>query len=295
MLVWYRTIERMRDRMRCAVESDRHRIVRQFEKHHGYPPDLEDPKTWNEKIQCMKLYDHNPLFTRCADKYRMREVVEEAVGSQYLVPLLGVYDDARTIDFRELPDAFVIKANHGSGWNLIIRSKSECDERAIVTRCNKWLARNYYVNHREWQYKNIRPLLVVEELLLDDEGRIPADFKVQCFDHGRGEPVIVVDKGRFTRHTRDHYDAQWNRLDLTYDFPQSKEGVDRPRVLEKMLSLARRLAEPFAYVRVDLYVVHEKTYVGELTFSPMSGYCGFDPEETDLEWGARFTVPTRDS
>jgi hypothetical protein len=285
----------MRDRVRCAVESDRHRIVRQFEKHHGYPPDLEDPKTWNEKIQCMKLYDHNPLFTRCADKYRMREVVEEAVGSQYLVPLLGVYDDARTIDFRELPDAFVIKANHGSGWNLIIRSKSECDERAIVTRCNKWLARNYYVNHREWQYKNIRPLLVVEELLLDDEGRIPADFKVQCFDHGRGEPVIVVDKGRFTRHTRDHYDAQWNRLDLTYDFPQSKEGVDRPRVLEKMLSLARRLAEPFAYVRVDLYVVHGKIYVGELTFSPMAGYCGFDPEETDLEWGARFTVPTRDS
>ena len=295
MLLWYRTIERMRDRLRCAVESDRRRIVREFEERLGYPPDLEDPKTWSEKIQCKKLYDHNPLYTRCADKYRMREVVEETAGSQYLVPLLGVYDDARKINFSELPDEFVVKANHGSGWNLMIRGKSDCNERVLITRCNKWLAKNYYVNHREWQYKNIRPLLLIEEMLVDDEGGIPADFKVHCFDHGRGEAVIGVDKGRFTQHTRDHYDDQWNRLDLTSMFPQSAVGVSRPSMLGEMVSLARQLAEPFSYVRIDLYVVQGRIYVGEITFTPDAGYSWFVPEETDLEWGARFPVPSRDS
>jgi len=290
MLFWYRTMQRLSDSLRCAFESDRRRVVRQFTRSHGYPPNLAEPTTWSEKLQCRKLYDHNPLYTRCADKYRMREVVEEVAGSQCLVPLLVVHDDARKIDFSQLPDRFAIKANHGSGWNLIIRSKSECDEWAIIIRCNKWLAKNYHVNHREWQYKNIPPLLLVEELLVDDEGEIPADFKVHCFDHGHGEAVIGVDKDRFTRHTRDHYDDQWNRLDLTLKFPQSEVGVNRPMVLDKMLSLARRLAEPFAYVRVDLYVVQERIYVGELTFTPEAGYGRFAPEEVDLEWGARFPL-----
>lgn len=290
-----RTFERLRGVVACAWESDRTRIVRQFKDGHGYAPNLVQPKTWSEKIQCRKLYDRDPFYTRCADKYKMRQVVDEAAGNQYLVPLLGVHEDARKIDFGRLPDRFVIKANHGSGWNLIIPRKADCDERAIVTRCNNWLAKNYYLNQREWQYKNIPPLLLVEELLADDGGAIPADFKIHCFDRGRGEVVIGVDKDRFAEHTRDHYNERWNRLDLTFKFPQSEAGVSRPVVLEEMLSLARRLAEPFAYVRVDLYVVRGRIYVGELTLTPEAGYTPFVPAGTDLAWGARFTIPTRDS
>ena len=290
-LFWYRTIERSRDWIRSALVSDRRRIFRQFEKRHGYPPDLANPKTWSEKIQWIKLYDRNPLYTRCSDKYRMREYVAEKAGEQYLVPLLGVYDDAAKIDFDALPESFVIKANHGSGWNLIIRDNGTgLDRRAVIKRCNKWLARSYYVNHREWQYKNVAPRLVVEELLLDDEGNVPADIKIHCFDRGRGDVVIGIDSARFSRHRRDHYDEQWNRIDLTFAFEQSDDGVARPKMLEQMVGLARSLAEPFRYVRVDLYALRDRIYVGELTFTPGSGYDPFVPEAADRDWGERFSV-----
>jgi hypothetical protein len=287
----YRAVERTRDRIRCLRESDRDRIVRQFTESHGFPPDLEDPKTWSEKIQWMKLFDHDPLYVRCSDKYRMRDYVTETVGDRYLVPLLGVYTDAREIDFDALPTGFVIKANHGCGWNLFIRDKkTDLDRRAVVSRCNKWLAKNYYVNHREWQYKQIVPRLVVEELMLDNEGNVPADFKVHCFDHGRGDVVIGVDRGRFARHTRDHYDQHWNRIDLRFAFDQSEQGTERPELLEEMVALARQLAQPFRYVRVDLYSLRARVYVGELTLTPGSGYDRFVPETMDRDWGDRFFV-----
>jgi len=291
MLFWYRTIERTRDKIRCAIEGDRACITRQFTKGHGYPPDLDNPNTFNEKKQWIKLHDHNPLYTRCSDKYLMREFVAEVVGEQHLVPLLGVYDDARKIDFDALPAGFAIKANHGSGWNLIIRDKNkDFDRRAVVTRCNKWLAKNYYVNNREWQYKNIKPLLVVEELLLDSRGELPADYKIHCFDHGRADVVIGVIHGRFANCKHDIYDERWRKLDVSFNYPQSEEGVPRPEPLPEMVGLARRLAEPFPYVRVDLYVLGDRIYVGELTLTPGSGYHRLVPESTDLEWGSRFQV-----
>jgi hypothetical protein len=239
----------------------------------------------------MKLHDHDPLYTLCSDKYRVREHVSRVVGDQHLVPLIGVFDDARKIDFDALPDRFVIKATHGSGWNLLIHDKSrDLDRSAVVKRCNKWLAKDYYVNHREWQYKNVRPQLVVEEMLLSEGQEIPEDIKIHCFDHGRGEIVIGIDTGRFVEHTRDHYDEQWNRINLEFAFPQSREGVAPPRKLEEMVELARRLAEPFRYVRVDLYCTGGRIYVGELTFTPGSGYDPFIPEEIDLDWGGRFEI-----
>jgi hypothetical protein len=290
LLAVYRRIEQIRDFLRCARESDEQRVVRQFTEGHGYPPDLQDPKTWSEKIQWMKLHDHDPRYTRCSDKYRVRQYVEETVGPEHLVPLLGVCDDARQLDLERLPPRFAVKANHGSAWNVLVLDKQHQDRNALVRRCNKWLARNYYVNHREWQYKNIEPLLVVEELLTDEEGRLPADFKIHCFDHGRGEIVCGVDRGRFDRHTRDHYDERWNRLDLKFKFPQSDEGLPRPALLEPMVSVARRLAAPFRYVRVDLYAVRGRIFVGELTFTPGSGYDPFVPERWDADWGGRFAI-----
>jgi hypothetical protein len=290
----YRAYERTRDRIRCALESDRNRICRQFEESHGHTPDLERPKTWSEKVQWMKLYDHDPLYTRCSDKYRVRDYVAETAGDRYQVSLLGVYDDARKIDFDALPESFVIKANHGCGWNLILRNKeTDLDRRAMVKQCNKWLAKNYYTNHREWQYKDIPPLLVIEKLLLDERGNPPTDCKIHCFDHGRGEVVIGIDRDRFTRHRRDHYDEHWNRIDLTFKFQQSESGSPRPEKLEEMVSLARRLAKPFRYVRIDLYTVESRIYIGELTFAPGAGYDPFFPEEVDRDWGDRFEVSAR--
>jgi hypothetical protein len=290
-LFWYRIIERSRDWLRLRLTSDRRCVMRQFEARHGYPANLDHPETWSEKIQWIKLYDRNPLYTLCSDKYRVRDYVAEHAGKQHLVPLLGVFDDAAKIDFDALPEQFVVKANHGSGWNRIVRDNGKgLDRRTLVSRFSKWLARSYWVNHREWQYKDIAPRVVVEQLLLDDRGEVPADIKIHCFDHGRGEVVIGVDSDRFGRHRRDHYDIDWNRIDLTFAFPQSEHGVPRPSRLDEMTDLARALARPFRYVRVDLYLVGERIYVGELTFTPGSGYDPFVPEAVDRDWGGRFSV-----
>jgi hypothetical protein len=291
MLALYRKIEQIRDFARCLRESDEQRIVRQFTRYHGRPPDLTTPTTFNEKIQWIKLHDHDPRCTRLSDKYDVRSYIEQTVGESHLVPLLGVYDDARAIDFASLPDQFAVKANHGSDWNVLVRDKSRCDRRALVKRCNKWLARNYYVNNREWQYKDIEPRLVVEQLLTDDGGNLPADYKMHCFDHGRGRIVCGVDRGRFARHTRDHYDERWNRLDLQLKFPQSEDGVPRPSALPEMIDVARRLAAPFRYVRVDLYLLRDRIFVGELTFTHGAGYEVFVPEKWDRDWGARIPLP----
>jgi hypothetical protein len=142
----------------------------------------------NEKIQWRKLYDRNPVYTLCADKYRVREYVRERVGEACLVPLLVVASDPHEVDFSRLPDRFVLKANHGCGWNEFVWSRERLDERASVARMDRWLRSNFYRRHREWQYKHIAPLILIEELLTDRHGALPVEYRFFCFD---GAPATV--------------------------------------------------------------------------------------------------------
>lgn len=244
--------------------------------------DIDSPETFNEKIQWLKLYDRNPLYSQLADKYLVRDYVTSKIGEEYLNPLFAVYDNHREIDFSSLPNAFVLKANHGSGEILIVKDKTTIDERKVRAICRKWLLKNYYHAGREWVYKNIIPKIVCEHLLTDDDNQIPFDYKVFCFN---GEPCFIqVDVDRFENHTRIFFDSQWQEQDFELAYKRPDKHIDRPYHLEEMMNLSRKLAVNIPFVRIDFYAL-PKLVFGEMTFYPGNGFEHFYPPEWDLKMG----------
>lgn len=290
-----RRIQRLKEGLELLWESDEQRIRRKFRRVFGRQPDLESPKTFNEKILWLNLNDRRPVKTVCADKYAVRDWVSERIGDQYLIPLVGVFEDARDIDLDSLPDGFAVKATHGSGWNLIVHDKKQLDWTAETHRLNDWLASSYYPYLREWQYRDIRPRLVIEELMLDEHGRIPSDYKLLCLTGAEAQTIIVeVDLDRHTRHSRNMYDLDWNRLPFRLTYPASDEHVPRPDRLDEMVEVARSLSRGFPFVRVDLYSTAEGLRFGELTLTPDGGGGRFEPPEWDRRLGDLIELPTAD-
>ena len=267
-------------------------IVRyRYRKRRGRSLSLRRPETLSEKIQWIKLYDHKPIYTELADKYTARRHVEAMIGKQYLVDLYGVYETVGQIDFDALPDAFVLKAVHGSGWNILCPDKNALNREATLATLDGWLHTNYYDHSREWVYKDIPPRIVCEEFLRTEDGRDLADYKLFCLN---GEPRIVqVDLDRFHGHRRNLYDTDWNRLPFGIGYPPSPEDVPRPETLEEMLRLARRLSSLALLMRVDFYWHGGRIYFGEMTFYPGNGLETFDPPEYDRVYGAMLTLPGR--
>jgi len=288
-----RAVRRLREGLKLLWESDEARVRRKFRRQLGREPDLDHPRTFNEKILWLNLRTRDPRWVTCSDKVAVRQVVRERVGEGCLVPLLGVFEDPDDIDLEALPDRFIIKAAHGSGWNLIVRDRDSLDWNAARRQLRWWLASNYHAHKREWQYRRIPPRLVVEELLLDEAGRIPSDYKVFCLRRGPEQTVFFqVDMDRFTDHRRNYYDLEWNRLPFQkVDAPNSPHDVPRPERLEEMVRVARALAGDFPLVRVDLYGLRDRVYFGELTFSPDAGMAVFDPPDWDLRLGELIGLP----
>lgn len=248
---------------------------------------LKNPQTLNEKIQWKKIYDRRPVYTLCADKYEVRNYVKERIGEKYLIPLLFYTNNPNKIDFDKIPLPFIIKANHGSGWIFIIKNKKEINKKEIIERCKKWLESNIYFIGREWQYKNIKPKILIEKLLLDEEGQIPKDYKFHCFN-GEVE-FIQVDTDRFENHKRGFFDINWRLLPFTWSPKKNNrpkyelnKDINKPKKLREMVEIATTLSKNFDYVRVDLYFVNNKIYFGELTFSHEDGFAPFFPEKYDL-------------
>ncbi len=232
--------------------------------------DIDHPQTFNEKIQWLKLYDSTPIKTRLADKYMVREWVKEKIGGEYLIPLLGVYDRFEEIDFNRLPDQFVIKCNHGCGYNIIVKDKSQLDLVAAKLKVDKWMCENFAFKWGfELHYRDINPKILVEQYMDDNTGDL-RDYKYTCFD---GIPEFIwVDSDRHTEHRRNLYDLSWTQLpykvNTKYDtFP----SPPKPDCLEEMTKLARILSSGFPYVRVDFYVINGRIYFGEMTFTSSSG------------------------
>jgi len=253
---------------------------------------LKRPATLNEKLQWKKMHGYEPFHTTISDKYAVREWVAERAGERYLVPLLAVVDDAGRLDLAQLPQACVIKTTHASGQNIIVRDKDLVAERELKARLRRWMSHNQYDLTREPQYRDIKPRLIVEQLLTDGEGNIPMDFKLHCF-HGAVE-MIQVDIDRFTDHRRNFYDVNWQLLPFTWCFwkknrPLWPNGrvVGRPESLEEMVALARTLSKGLDYVRVDLYNCNGRVYFGELTLHPGGGWERFDPPSYDLFYGRK--------
>ena len=249
----------------------------------GYPCDLADPKTFNEKIQWLKLNERTELHTQCADKLAVRQFVKERLGDQYLIPLLKVFDNSEQVSVDEIGrSSFVIKTNHDSGTVFIVKESKEVDFPLIKSKLKQKLSTNYYPKNREWQYKNIKPKVIVEQLLLTERGDIPNDYKVHCFN---GKPKFIqVDTARFSNHQRAIFDVDWNLVDVEYVYEMAK-GVCKPASLTEMLRCAERLSEGFSFARVDFFDCDGKLFFGEISFHPESGFGKFKPSSFDRAWG----------
>lgn len=253
----------------------------------GYSLNLSNPKTFNEKLQWLKLHDRNPEYTIMVDKYAVRKYIADTIGEEYLIPLLGVWDNPDDIDFDALPNQFVLKCNHNSGLGMCIcKDKAKLDIAKVKAELRKGLKQDYYLTCREWPYKNVKRRIIAEKYMSDEGNEELSDYKVLCFN---GEPKLIeVHKGRFYgNHTADNYDEFWNKTDIEqYDLPKSDKIMPKPVFLEEMLHLSRLLSKDLIHVRVDWYFTNNRLYFGELTFFDGSGYnlfCG-DADELLGSW-----------
>jgi len=249
---------------------------------------LDSPKSFNEKIQWLKLYDSTPEKTRLADKFLVRDWVKARIGEQYLVPLLGVWDRFDDIDFDSLPNKFVLKTNHGSSWNVIVNDKESLDMEATRYKFNSWMKKNFaFCNGLELHYKNIVPKIIAEEFLESDKDL--NDYRFFCFN-GVIE-LIWVDMFQHENRIRNIYDKEWTLLPVIKQYPNNPEIDVRPTNYEKMMQLAQELSKGFIFVRVDFYEVKGKIYFGEMTFTSCSGYGDFLPETFNYELGEKLKLP----
>ena len=251
---------------------------------------IDNPQTFNEKIQWLKLYDTTPIKTKLTDKYLVRGYISDRIGDEYLIPLLGVYKKFEDIDFNQLPNQFVIKCNHGSGFNIIVKNKSKLNINKVKASIDSWMKINYaFQNGLELQYKNIERRIIIEKYMDDGTGNL-RDYKFTCFN---GKPLFLwVDSDRFKKHKRNIYDLNWNQLPCKINddyetFPSPK----KPKLLDKMIELASNLSIGFIYVRIDLYLINEKIYFSEMTFTSSSGTEEISPIEFERKLSSSMKLP----
>lgn len=273
--------------------SDEEYLKRKFKVAMRKELDLENPKTFSEKLQWLKLYDRKPEYTMMVDKYLVRNYIAETIGEEYLIPLLGVWDDPDEIDFDSLPDRFVLKCNHNSGLGMYIcRDKSKMDIKAVKAALRKGLRQDYYLSGREWPYKDVPRKIVAEQYMEDTETAELRDYKFFCFDGEVKALFIASERQSATEETKfDFFDADFNHLPFTNGHPNARVLPQKPRQFEKMKELAAILSKGIPQVRVDFYEVNGRIYFGELTFSHWSGMVPFDPEEWDYTFGSWIKLP----
>jgi TupA-like ATPgrasp len=256
----------------------------QYFKYHREILHLNHPRTYSEMLMWLKVHGRLDRYHNMADKYAVREYVTEKLGPEYVIPLLGVWDSADEIDFDKLPDKFVLKANHGCDYNVICTDKSKLDIEDTRRKLNRWIREDFYKEERELQYKGIKPKIIAEKYLEDESGQL-RDYKFYCVEGV--VKMIQYDVDRFTDHKSELMDPEWNRLKTVQVGTFSALGPQspKPKALPKLLAAARALSKDFWFVRVDLYLVGDQVYFGELTFTPGDGLVTFVPAETgDLEF-----------
>ena len=255
--------------------------------------DLDKPRTFNEKIQWLKLYDNDPRKTTLSDKYMVRDWIKEKIGEEYLINLIAVFDKAEQIDFDILPDSFIIKPNHASAMYCIVKDKNQEDLEKIRQQAAGWLEVNYaFANGFELQYNNIPRKLLVEEYHENGNDRLK-DYKFWCFDGKCRFINYIIDRNKGTRSGL--YDQEWNRLPFTPGaFTPIQEKIPMPEQIPQMIKIAETLAEGFAHVRVDLYLLDDGSIkFGEMTFTTSSGLCNWKPSEANLWVGDMLSLPDK--
>ncbi len=235
---------------------------------------LDNPKYFHEKINYLKFNYRKKIIPVLADKIKVRSYVKEKIGKKYLIDLIGIYKNANEISFEDLPNQFVLKTNHGSGWNIICNNKEHINISKVIYKCNNWLNKNPYYLSREWQYSP-NPKLICEKFLGDSI----IDYKIFCFEGAA--KFIQLDLNRFSKHERCFFDVEWNYQDFTMLYKKPKARISKPSHLKKMVKLAEKLSNDLFFARVDMYLVNNRIYFGEITFYPEGGNCVITPESMD--------------
>ena len=250
---------------------------------------LENPKTFNEKLQWLKLNDRKQEYTKMVDKYEAKKYVANIIGKEYIIPTLGIWDKFEDIDFEKLPNQFVLKPTHTSGDVFICRDKEKIYYKTLEKKVHRWLKRKYYYVHREWPYKNIKPRIIAEKYMVDESGTELKDYKFFCFN---GKPkllFVAVDRPQDTKF--NFYDLNFNKLPFMQHYKNFNKNVLKPKGFEYMVDFAKKLSKGIAHVRVDFYDINGKVYFGELTFYHFSGFEKFEPEEWDKKLGDMLKLP----
>lgn len=263
-----------------------------FKQRVGYKMDWKNPKTFNQKLQWLKVYDRKPIYTTMVDKYEAKKYVADIIGDEYIIPTLGVWNDFDDIDFDTLPDQFVLKCTHDSGGLVIVRDKAKFDKEAARKKLKSALKKNPYTVDREWPYKNVKPRIIAEKYMEDTTTQELRDYKIFTFDGVAKALFVATDRSSETEETKfDFFDMEYRHLDIRNGHPNAAVPPAKPETFEEMKELAQKLSQNIPHLRVDFYEVDGKAYFGELTFSHWSGMTPFEPEKWDKTFGSWIKLP----
>lgn len=258
----------------------------------GKDLNLDSPVNYTEKLQWLKLYDHSPEYTLMVDKYEAKKYVAQRIGEQYVIPLLGVWENVDDIEFSALPDQFVLKTTHDSGALVICKDKKALDIKEAKKRLNHFLKRRYYDCNREWPYKNVKPRIIAEAYMEDSTYRELRDYKFFTFGGVPKVLYIAQGRGRGEPTVADFFDMDFNHLPFTIDHDMADVPPKKPACFEEMKRLAAILSEGTPQLRVDFYEVDGRVYFGEMTFFHCSGMENFHPEEWNRTFGDWVELPS---
>lgn len=272
--------------------SDQAHIKKQYYVRTGNKLNLDEPVLFNEKMQWLKLYDRNERYTLMADKFAAKKYVSDKIGDKYVIPILGVWDKVEDINICTLPKQFVLKTTHGSGNVFICKDKDIFDFGSAFQGISDSLKENYFYHAREWPYKNIRPRIIAEEYMKNGSDDVLNVYKVFNFN-GKPNLIQVIKNDKTANETVDYYDTEWNRLDIHQNFPNSKEGIEKPVSLDEMLKLSALCSEGIPFLRTDWYEIDEHLYFSEFTFFSDAGFEPFYPCEWDRILGEMLVLPVK--
>lgn len=274
------------------ILSDKFFLERYYYLKMGKKLNIDSPETFNEKLQWLKHYDQNPIYTKMVDKYEAKKYVGSIIGEEYIIPTFGVYENFDQIDFDNLPDQFVIKCTHDSNGICICRDVKSFNKEIARQKIQRSLKQNYYWASHEWPYKNVEPRIIVEKYMEDKKTPSLVDYKFFCFN---GEPkFLYVSQGLENHNTASISFLYLNWTFAPYersDYKPFEQLPDKPQHYDDMIRIARKLSAGIPFLRVDLYEINGKIYFSELTFSPCGGYIPFKDEEHDLEIGHLLILP----
>lgn len=252
------------------------------------------PKTFNEKLQWLKLYDRKPEYTEMVDKYEAKKYVSSRIGEEYIIPTLGIWNRFEDIDFDRLPNQFVLKCTHDSGGLVIVRDKAKLDKDRARVKIERSFKNNYYFAGREWPYKNVQPRIIAEQYMADSCSSDLTDYKIHCFNGIPKAILVCRDRYSETGLTEDFYSEAWEHLDIKRPgTPNAAVTEKKPKQLDEMLRLSRVLSKGLPFIRVDFYVNDNKVYFGELTLYPAAGIKPFEPDKWDETFGDWITLPEK--